>query len=105
MPSLLRLASTLTLPTLLALTPACTSALAGPSPDLRLQHVVLYQNGIGYFERSGVMRTEHLRLQFREREIDDVLKSLVVLEQGPSPKEKPPTVTALLPQAHRNQPE
>src|SRR5262245_29758279 len=97
--SLDRLGSALALPALLALTSACAGASSvGPSPDLRLQHVVLYQNGIGYFERTGVMRSDHLRLQFREREIDDVLKSLVVVEQGLPPKEKPSTVTALLPE-------
>src|SRR5262245_42117019 len=102
---LLRLASTLALPALLSFTAACTGTLgAGPSPDLRLQHVVLYQNGIGYFERTGVMRSDHLRLQFREREVDDVLKSLVVVEQGLSAKDKPSTVTALLPQADGKQP-
>lgn len=59
---------------------------------------MLYQNGIGYFERTGVMKSDRLRLQFREREIDDVLKSLVVVEAGLSPREKPSTVSALLPQ-------
>jgi len=44
------------------------------------------------------MRSDHLRLSFREREVDDVLKSLVVVEQGLSPKDKPSTVTALLPE-------
>ncbi|MCC6553977.1 MAG: OmpA family protein [Polyangiaceae bacterium] len=73
----------------------------GPSRDLRLRHVVLYQNGIGYFERTGVLRQDRLRLSFREREIDDVLKSLVVVEEGLGPKEKPSTISALLPQAAR----
>lgn len=71
---------------------------AGPSPDLRLRRVVLYQNGIGYFERTGVLREPRLRLRFRDREIDDVLKSIVVVEEGLGPDERPSTVSALLPQ-------
>ncbi len=74
---------------------------AGPSRDLSLRHVVLYQNGIGYFERAGVLREERLRLRLREREMDDVLKTLVVVEQGSGGGRKPSTVTALLPQAPR----
>jgi hypothetical protein len=71
----------------------------GPSRDLSLRHVVLYQNGVGYFERAGVLREGRLPLRFREREIDDVLKTLVVVEARPgAPGRKPSTVTALLPQ-------
>jgi outer membrane protein OmpA-like peptidoglycan-associated protein len=94
-----RFACALAAPSLFVLSSACAAGSgAGPSRDLRLQHVVLYQNGIGYFERTGVMTSERLRLQFREREVDDVLKSLVVVEAGLSPNEKPSTVSALLPQ-------
>jgi outer membrane protein OmpA-like peptidoglycan-associated protein len=83
---------------LAALSSGCAASV-GPSPDLRLRHVILYQNGIGYFERTGVLREERLRLQFREHEIDDVLKSLVVVEEGLGASDKPSTVSALLPQA------
>ncbi|KYG04412.1 hypothetical protein BE21_03985 [Sorangium cellulosum] len=83
----------------LALT-ACAGPLAkGPSPDLRLRHVVLYQNGLGYFERTGVMPGERLSLRFREREVDDVLKSMVVVEQDLGPNDTPSTVSALLPRS------
>lgn len=83
---------------LAALSGGCAAS-PGPSPDLRLRHVILYQNGIGYFERTGVLREERLRLQFREHEIDDVLKSLVVVEEGLGASDRPSTVSALLPQA------
>src|SRR4051794_18079463 len=85
----------------LAALPLLVSACAagpGPSRDLSLRHVVLYQNGIGYFERAGVLREERLRLRLREREMDDVLKTLVVVEQTRGSGRKPSTVTALLPQ-------
>jgi outer membrane protein OmpA-like peptidoglycan-associated protein len=80
---------------------ACAGVGAGPSRDLALRHVVLYQNGVGYFERAGVLRDDHLRLRLREREMDDVLKTLVVVEQRKGGGGKPSTVTALLPQAKK----
>ncbi|HRI65477.1 MAG TPA: OmpA family protein, partial [Polyangium sp.] len=80
----------------------CGGPLAeGPSPRLRLQHVVLYQNGLGYFERTGVMASDRLSLRFREREVDDVLKSVVVVEQGLGPNDTPSTVSAMLPRSGR----
>lgn len=71
-----------------------------PSRELALRHVVLYQNGVGYFERTGALQGDRLRLQFRSGELEDVLKTLVVVEGGASdPTKKPSTVTVLLPQA------
>jgi outer membrane protein OmpA-like peptidoglycan-associated protein len=57
--------------------PACTSA----AHPVRLRRVVLYQNGIGYFERTGTMRGETLRLAFPRPELDDVLKTLTVIDK------------------------
>lgn len=80
----------------------CTASLAkGPSPSLRLRHIVLYQNGLGYFERTGTMTSDRLSLRFREREVDDVLKSVVVVEQGLGPNDTPSTVSAMLPRSGR----
>ncbi len=80
----------------------CAPPLAkGPSPSLRLQHIVLYQNGLGYFERTGTMKSDRLSLRFREREVDDVLKSVVVVEQGLGPNDTPSTVSAMLPRSGR----
>ncbi|MDC0739864.1 OmpA family protein [Polyangium mundeleinium] len=86
----------------LLLLSACTTPLAhGPSKGLRLRHVVLYQNGLGYFERTGEMSSDKLALRFREREVDDVLKSVVVVEEGLGPNETPSTVSAHLPRSGR----
>lgn len=75
----------------------CAARVEGPSPELRLRKVVLYQNGIGYFERTGTLPDGRLRMQFRDREVDDVLKSLVVVEEGLDPaREKPSTVSVRL---------
>lgn len=80
----------------------CAAPLAdGPSKSLRLSNVVLYQNGLGYFERTGELKTERLALRLREREVDDVLKSVVVIEQGLGANETPATVSALLPRSGR----
>lgn len=77
----------------------CGASLAeGPAPELRLRHIVLYQNGLGYFERTGVLQSDRITLSFREREVDDVLKSVVFVEEGLGPKDRPSTVTARLPQ-------
>src|ERR1700722_11525767 len=75
----------------------CASRVEGPSPELRLRRIVLYQNGIGYFERTGTLPDGRLRMQFRDREVDDVLKSLVVVEEGlDAAHEKPSTVSVRL---------
>jgi len=79
----------------------CAPFAKGPSPSLRLRHVVLYQNGLGYFERTGTMTSDRLALRFREREVDDVLKSVVVVEQGLGPNDTPSTVSAMLPRSGR----
>ena len=84
---------------LLATLGGCATTSIGPSEDLRLRRIVLYQNGIGYFERTGAVTEDRMRLQFREHEVDDVLKSLVVIEEGAGPGKKPATVNVLLPEA------
>lgn len=97
----MRRAPLLLLPFFLS-TLGCAGPLAeGPSPELRLRHIVLYQNGLGYFERTGVLAGDRLTLQFREREVDDVLKTVVFVEEGLGPNERPSTVTARLPQVSR----
>ncbi len=51
--------------------------------DLPVREVVLYKNGIGYFRRAGELRAgESARLEFKASEMDDVLKSLTVIEEG-----------------------
>ena len=44
-------------------------------PALRLDRVVLYQSGIGHFERAGVLSGDRLRLVLRPHEVDDVIKT------------------------------
>src|SRR3954468_7008209 len=58
----------------------CTSA-PRPQRPMELQRVILYQNGIGYFERAGHVQGETLNLSFASHELDDVLKTLTVIDR------------------------
>jgi len=51
--------------------------------ELPVREVILYKNGIGYFVRSGEVKAgEAARLEFKAGEMNDVLKSLVIFEDG-----------------------
>jgi len=54
---------------------------ASPQRPMQLQRVILYQNGIGYFERAGHVHGETLKLSFGAGELDDVLKTLTVIDR------------------------
>jgi outer membrane protein OmpA-like peptidoglycan-associated protein len=61
------------------------AAACGPATSrsgLELRHVVLYQNGIGYFEHAGTVPGTRLELGFRRHEIGDVLKTITIVEAG-----------------------
>jgi hypothetical protein len=48
---------------------------------LNIKRVVLYKHGVGHFEREGsVAGNAVVPLQFKQREVSDVLKSLTVLD-------------------------
>ncbi len=53
------------------------------SNQLPLRRAILYSNGVAYFERRGMVsgRAE-INLSFKQSQVDDVLKSLVVLDLG-----------------------
>ena len=64
------------------------SACAGRSPfptvaedGLELDTVVLYRNGVGYFERRGKVDGDSLRLRVRKDQVNDLLKSLTVVDK------------------------
>lgn len=59
----------------------CAMTLSGA--ELPVRTVVLYKHGVGYFERAGTLGPgESARLDFRTDEMNDVLKSLTIVEQG-----------------------
>lgn len=49
------------------------------SAELPVRTVILYKHGVGYFERSGELRSgESARLDFNASDMNDVLKSLTI---------------------------
>jgi hypothetical protein len=58
-------------------------ALIAQAAELPVREVILYKHGIGYFERSGQLGPgESARLDFKATEMNDVLKSLTLVEKG-----------------------
>ncbi|HEX2735256.1 MAG TPA: hypothetical protein VHM70_26815 [Polyangiaceae bacterium] len=51
-----------------------------PAAEIPIKRVVLYQNGVGYFEREGLVDGNQLTLQIRPSQINDILKSLTVVD-------------------------
>src|SRR5262245_50950486 len=68
-------------------TPAAAIAVRNPQSttgqSLPLRRVILYSNGVAYFERRGTVPARaEINLSFKQSQVDDVLKSLVVLDLG-----------------------
>jgi hypothetical protein len=70
--------------------PAAAAAVAAGAPtlptvikDLPVRKVVLYKNGVGYFEHAGtVSGNQRVAIDFTSPQLNDVLQSLTVLDQG-----------------------
>ncbi len=63
----------------------CLVALSGvlAAAELPVKTVVLYKHGVGYFERSGELRSgESARLDFKASDMNDVLKSLTIEDKS-----------------------
>ncbi len=68
---------------LVAVTTGCVSAATTQTAALPLKRLRLYETGVGYFERSGVLsQDEHAGLPIPAGHLDDALKTLVVLTPG-----------------------
>jgi hypothetical protein len=54
-----------------------------PTTDhsLELSRVVLYRNGIGYFERTGAVDGSELKIKVRKDQVNDMLKSLTIVDR------------------------
>jgi hypothetical protein len=51
--------------------------------DLPVREVILYKHGVGYFERAGEVRAgETARLDFKAGDMNDVLKSLTIVDRS-----------------------
>ena len=54
---------------------------AEPAASLPVRRVVLYKNGVGYFEHLGRVRgSQDVHIDFTSAQLNDVLKSLTVLD-------------------------
>lgn len=63
-----------------AVPPAASAANTAPLP---IRRVILYSNGVAYIERRGfVSGNAEINLSFKQSQVDDVLKSLIVLDLG-----------------------
>jgi hypothetical protein len=65
--------------------PAITAEAAAPAAikDLPVRKVVLYKNGVGYFEHSGtVSGNQRVAIDFTSPQLNDVLQTLTVLDEG-----------------------
>lgn len=62
--------------------PRATELPETPRSALPITRVVLYQNGVGYFEREGTLEGDRLTLQVRPSQINDLLKSLTIVDRS-----------------------
>lgn len=53
-------------------------------PALGLRRVVVYRNGVAYFERAGHVSSDNVEFRVRQREVGDFLATLAVMESGGS---------------------
>jgi hypothetical protein len=55
---------------------------ARQAPSLPIKNLTLYRSGVGYFERRGMVDAgEKVQLRFKTEQINDMLKSMVILDQ------------------------
>jgi len=60
---------------------ALDSAPEVPAPDMPVRRVVLYKNGVGYFEHLGRVRgNQDIHIDFTSGQLNDALASLTVLD-------------------------
>lgn len=50
--------------------------------NLPITHMTLYKHGVGFFERRAALSGEQVELSFRVEEMNDILKSLTVIDWG-----------------------
>jgi hypothetical protein len=62
---------------------ATPTAIPAAIKDLPVRKVVLYKNGVGYFEHAGsVSGNQRVTIDFTSPQLNDVLQSLTVLDEG-----------------------
>ncbi|HMM80148.1 MAG TPA: hypothetical protein PKC65_09010 [Pyrinomonadaceae bacterium] len=62
---------------------SAAAPMSSAASTLPIKRVVLYSNGVAYIERRGVVTGDaEIDLRFRQSQVDDVLKSMVVIDRG-----------------------
>ena len=63
--------------------PAVSTIEDGTTSKLPIRRVILYSNGVAYVERRGIVSgNAEVNLAFKQSQVDDVLKSMIVLDLG-----------------------
>ena len=62
----------------------CARKPAVSADGLVLRRVVVYRNGVGYFERGGHVKGDRVDFRVKGSEVGDFLASLAVIEKGGS---------------------
>ncbi|MCC6647569.1 MAG: DUF4139 domain-containing protein [Polyangiaceae bacterium] len=84
---------------LLAPLAGCASTTSYVKSDATLGRVVVYRNGVAYFERTAVVEGDTLRLRVPADKVDDFLKSLTVTD-ATTGEPAPVSYPTDLPRAH-----
>jgi hypothetical protein len=62
----------------------CGREAIATSDALAVRRVVVYRNGVAYFERSGHVDQDEVRFKMKQSEVGDFLATLAVMERGGS---------------------
>lgn len=66
-----------------AVLPATSAPINSAVNTLPIRRVILYSNGVAYIERRGIVTgNAEVNLSFKQSQVDDVLKSMIVLDLG-----------------------
>src|SRR5271165_2311387 len=63
---------------------ACAPSAIVSTETLPVRRVVVYRNGIAYFQRSGHVDEDEVRFKMKQTEVGDFLATLAVMERGGS---------------------
>lgn len=61
---------------------ACARPPQVQSSQLPVQRVVIYRNGVAYFERGAEVREKQVKFRLREENVGDFLATLAIMERG-----------------------
>jgi hypothetical protein len=67
-----------------ALAVGCGRQAIATTEALPVQRVVIYRNGVAYFERAGHIERDEVRFKMKQSEVGDFLATLAVMERGGS---------------------